>query len=91
MGKGKLRFVDVNYRKILAYGRRGEQCRPNKSIVFMEFCPMQKLEIITYYIGQYTNKEVNMLGPTMLDPTTVSHTFVMMLGNIFFLIFLYIK
>lgn len=52
---------------------------------------MQKLEIITYYIGQYTNKEVNMLGPTMLDPTTVSHTFVMMLGNIFFLIFLYIK
>lgn len=57
----------------------------------MEFCPMQKPEIITYYIGQYANKEVNMLGPTMLDPTTVSHTFVMMLGNIFFLIFLYIK
>ena len=52
---------------------------------------MQKLEIITYYIGQYANKEVNMLGPTMLGPTTVSHTFVMMLGNIFFLIFLYIK
>ena len=57
----------------------------------MKFCPMQKLEIITYYIEQYANKEVNMLGPTMLDPTTVSHTFVMMLGNIFFLIFLYIK
>lgn len=37
---------------------------------------MQKLEIITYYIGQYANKEVNMLGPTMLDPTPVSQSFI---------------
>ena len=44
----------------------------------MEFCPMQKLEIITYYIGQYANKEVNMLDPTMLDPTTVTHNFLIL-------------
>ena len=74
--KGKFEFVGVNYSKILAYGRRGERCRPNKSIVFMEFCPMQKLEIITYYIGQYANKEVNLLGPTVLDPTPVSHSYI---------------
>ena len=44
----------------------------------MEFCPMQKPEIITYYIGQYANKEVNMLGPTMLDPTPVTHNFLIL-------------
>ena len=37
---------------------------------------LQIINLYNIHIGQYANKEADLLGPTMLDPTPVSHTIV---------------
>ena len=50
--------------------------RPNKSVIPMGLLPyLQTINLYNIHIGQYTNKEDNLLGPTMLDPTPVTHNF----------------
>ena len=41
----------------------------------MKFCPIQKLEIKTYYTGQFANKKADLLVPPMVDPTPVTQNF----------------
>ena len=41
----------------------------------MKFCPIQKLEIKTYYTGQFANKKADLPGPPMVDPTPVTQNF----------------
>ena len=50
---------------------------------------LQIINLYNIHIGQYTNKEDNLLGPTMLDPTPVSHTIVIIIDMIILQIFLY--
>ena len=52
---------------------------------------MMKFKITIIYKGQNANKEADLLGPTMLDPTPVSHTIVIIIGMIILQIFLYIQ
>ena len=48
--------------------------RPLKSVIPMGFLSyLQIINLYNIHIGQYTNKEDNLLGPTMLDPTPVTH------------------
>ena len=42
----------------------------NESVIPMGLLPyLQIINLYNIHIGQYTNKEDNLLGPTMLDPT----------------------
>ena len=50
---------------------------------------LQTINLYNIHIGQYTNKEDNLLGPPMVDPTPVSHTLVIISGMIFLKISIY--
>ena len=67
-----LGFVGVNYNKILAYSRRGEHRSPVKKC---DTYGIIALFANYKFIGQNANKKVNLLGPPMVDPTTVTQNF----------------
>ena len=64
--------MGVNYNKILAYSRRGEHSSPVKKC---DTYGIIALFANYKFIGQNVNKKVNLLGPPMVDPTTVTHNF----------------
>ena len=37
---------------------------------------LQTINLYNIHIGKYANKKVNLLGPTVLDPTPVSYSFI---------------
>ena len=48
----------------------------NESVIPMGLLPyLQIINLYNIHIGQYTNKEDNLLGPTVLDPTPVTRNF----------------
>ena len=50
--------------------------RPLKGVIPMGFLScLQAINLYNIHIGQYTNKEDNLLGPTVLNPTPVTHNF----------------
>ena len=51
--------------------------RPLKSVIPMGLLPyLQIINLYNIHIGQYANKEVNLLGPPVVDPTPVSQSFI---------------
>ena len=60
----------------MSYTVGANTVRPLKSVMPMGFLSyLQIINLYNIHIGQYTNKEDNLLGPPVVDPTPVTHNF----------------